>query len=171
MASNGAPQGVVRRAMNISIISGATGTLWVIACSPQAIFNVFVRNHLGAGSAQLGLLVGILSAAAIMQLPSILIYSRVRSRKWFWIVTSIIHRLNGPILAVAAFAVARGADRKIGLVVVFTAMIASWVVTNLSSSNLVELDGRSRSALRTCPLLRAQIGRGADCQHRWLLRR
>ncbi|TFH03764.1 MAG: MFS transporter, partial [Spirochaetales bacterium] len=124
----------LRRSMNLSIISGATGTLWAIVCAPQAIFNVFMRNHLGATSSQLGLLVGILSFASILQLPSILIYRRLGRRKPFWIITSTIHRLNGPVLAMVAFTVARGGDKAQGILIVFVAMIASWVITNLSSS-------------------------------------
>ena len=124
----------LQRAMNLSIASGAAGTLWMIACAPQAIFNVFVRNNLGATSAQLGLLVGILSFASILQLPSILIYRRLARRKPFWILTSIVHRLNGPVLALVAFSVARGGSREQGITLVFAAMITSWVITNLSSS-------------------------------------
>lgn len=141
----------LKRSMNLSIASGAAGTVWMIACAPQAIFNVFVRNGLGASSAQLGLLVGVLSFASILQLPSILIYRRLARRKPFWIVTSTIHRLNGPVLAAVAFAVARGADRRTAISVVFAAMVTSWVITNVSSSgwwnwmaDLVPLSVRAR---------------------------
>jgi HEAT repeat protein/Na+/melibiose symporter-like transporter len=141
----------IKRAMNLSIASGAAGTLWMIACAPQAIFNVFVRNHLGATSAQLGLLVGILSFASILQLPAILVYRALPRRKPFWIITSLIHRLNGPVLAAVAFAVAQGANRETAIVVVFAAMITSWVITNVSSSgwwnwmaDLVPLSVRAR---------------------------
>jgi Na+/melibiose symporter-like transporter len=137
--------------MNLSIASGASGTLWMIVCAPQAIFNVFLRNNLGASSAQLGLLVGILSFASILQLPSILIYQRLKRRKPFWLVTSVIHRLNGPVLAWVAWSVSQGGSREQGITVVFAAMIASWVVTNLSSSgwwswmaDLVPIDVRAR---------------------------
>src|SRR6056297_3675450 len=130
---NTSSQPSLKRAMNLSIASGAAGTIWVIACAPQAIFNVFLRNNLGATSAQLGLLVGILSFASILQLPSILIYRRLPRRKPFWIVTSVIHRLNGPVLALVAFSVARGGSREQGIAVIFAAMITSWVITNLSS--------------------------------------
>lgn len=124
----------LERSMNISIASGAAGTVWMIVCAPQAIFNVFVSNALGATSAQLGLLVGILSFASVFQLTSILIYRRMHRRKAFWIVTSAVHRLNGPVLAVVAFAVANGADRQTAISVVFAAMIVSWILTNISAS-------------------------------------
>ncbi|MFW5689273.1 MAG: hypothetical protein ACOC1U_06865, partial [Spirochaetota bacterium] len=141
----------LRRSMNLSIASGAAGTLWMIVCAPQAIFNVFVRNNLGASSTQLGLLVGFLSFASILQLPSILIYRRLARRKPFWIVTSVIHRLNGPVLAIVAYSVARGGSRQQGIAIVFAAMIVSWMVTNISSSgwwnwmaDLVPIEVRAR---------------------------
>ena len=141
----------LRRSMNLSIVSGATGTLWMIVCAPQAIFNVFLRNVLGATSSQLGLLVGILSMSSVLQLAAILIYRRLPRRKPYWIITSVVHRLNGPVLAYAAFSVARGATREYAIAVVFAAMVASWVITNLSSSgwwnwmaDLVPLDVRAR---------------------------
>ncbi|MFW6214038.1 MAG: MFS transporter [Spirochaetota bacterium] len=141
----------LRRSMTVSVASGAAGTLWMIACAPQAIFNVFVRNNLGATSAQLGLLVGILSFASILQLPSILIYKKLPRRKPFWIVTSVIHRLNGPVLAAVAYSVALGGSKERGIAIVFAAMIASWVITNLSSSgwwnwmaDLVPIEVRAR---------------------------
>ncbi len=122
------------RVTSLSIASGATGTLWLIVCAPQAIFNVFMRNHLGATSAQLGLLVGMLSLASVLQLPSILIYRKLRRRKLFWIITSVIHRFNGPVLAAVAFSVARGGSREQGIVIITVAMVLSWIITNLSSS-------------------------------------
>lgn len=120
--------------MNVSIASGATGTLWMIVCAPQAIFNVFVRNELGATSAQLGILVGLLSLASVFQLAAILIYRHLPRRKAFWIITSVIHRLNGPVLAVVAFRAASGADPQTGFRILAAAMIVSWVLTNISSS-------------------------------------
>ena len=122
------------RSMNLSIASGATGTLWAIVCAPQAIFNVFVTNHLGASSAQLGLLVGILSFASVLQLCSIAIYRHLPRRKRFWILTSLIHRLNGPVLALVAFSVFRGGSKETGFAVIVVAMIASWMMANVSSS-------------------------------------
>lgn len=120
--------------MIVSIASGASGTLWVIVCSPQPIFNVFVSNAMSGGSEFLGLLVGILSFAAIFQIPSIFIYSRLRRKKIFWLVTSTIHRLNGFVLAAAAFAVGKGGEPSAGLRVVLFGMTASWIITNISAS-------------------------------------
>lgn len=128
------PAGELKRSMNLSIASGATGTLWLIVCAPQAIFNVFMRNNLGATSAQLGLLVGMLSFASIMQLPAIFIYRKLPRRKIFWIVTSVIHRLNGPVLAAVAYWVSQGGSKERSITVVMVAMVASWFITNLSSS-------------------------------------
>ena len=128
------PAGGLKRSMNLSIASGAAGTLWLIVCAPQAIFNVFMRNNLGATSAQLGLLVGMLSFASIMQLPAILIYRRLPRRKAFWIITSVIHRLNGPVLAAVAYRVSQGGSKEHGITVIMVAMVASWIITNLSSS-------------------------------------
>ncbi len=120
--------------MAVSIASGASGTLWVIVGSPQPIFNVFVSNAMSGGSAFLGLLVGILSFAAVFQIPSIFIYSRLRRKKVFWIVTSTIHRLNGFVLAGVAFSVARGGVPSRGLEVILYGMTASWIMTNISAS-------------------------------------
>ncbi len=128
------PARQLRRSMNLSIASGATGTLWLIVCAPQAIFNVFMRNNLGATSAQLGLLVGMLSLASIMQLPAILIYRGIPRRKTFWIITSVIHRFNGPVLAAVAYWVSQGGSKERGITIIMVAMVASWIITNLSSS-------------------------------------
>jgi len=124
----------LNRSMNVSIAAGASGTLWVIVCSPQPIFNVFVSNAMNGGAPYLGLLVGILSLAALFQIPSIFIYSRLRRKKTFWLVTSTIHRLNGFVLAIAAFSVAAGGSQQHGLSIILIGMTASWIMTNISAS-------------------------------------
>ncbi|WP_455383273.1 hypothetical protein, partial [Salinispira pacifica] len=134
MRTRSLSQAQLNRSMALSIGSGAAGTLWVVVGSPQPIFNVFVSNAMGGGSAFLGLLVGILSFAAVFQIPSIFIYSRLRRKKTFWIVTSLIHRLNGFALAAVAFAVAQGEAPAGALRFLLYAMTASWVMTNISAS-------------------------------------
>ena len=49
--------------MNLNIILGSSGTLFVTVIAPGTIMNVFFKNQLGASSASLGLLVAALSVA------------------------------------------------------------------------------------------------------------
>ncbi|TVR55341.1 MAG: MFS transporter [Spirochaetaceae bacterium] len=133
-ARTGVRPGELDRSMKLSIMSGAAGTLWMIACTPQPIFNVFVRNYMGASSATLGIMVGMLSVASVFQVFAVPIYARLRRRKTFWIITSAIHRTNGFFLAAVAFAVAAGGSRELGMRIIITAMVVSWIVTNTSSA-------------------------------------
>lgn len=115
-------------------MAGAAGTLWVVVGSPQPIFNVFVSNTMNGGASYLGLLVGILSLAGLFQIPSIFIYSRLKRKKTFWLVTSTVHRLNGFVLAGVAFSVAQGGAKPRGLSIILIGMTASWIITNISAS-------------------------------------
>lgn len=141
----------LQRSMQLSIVSGAAGTVWMVVCAPQAIFNVFVRNELGIPSTQLGLLVGILSLTAVLQPISILVYGALPRRKPFWITTSVLQRVHGLLLAGVAFAVARGAGKEAAFRVLATTMVFGWMTANVSSSgwwswmaDLIPIEVRAR---------------------------
>jgi MFS family permease len=51
-------------AMRLNILTGCLATVWQIVCSPQPIYNVFIRNALGASASTLGLLVGLIQLPA-----------------------------------------------------------------------------------------------------------
>ena len=44
-----------RRAMNLNMILGASGTLFSTVIAPGTIMNVFFKNQLGASAGSLGL--------------------------------------------------------------------------------------------------------------------
>lgn len=127
-------QAVLNRAMTISTAAGAMGTMWVHVCSPQPIFNVFLVNFLGASSATLGLLIGIMQASAVLQLLSVFIYARLPSRKLFWILLHLAHRAAGIVVMLAAFSVAGGAGRESAIPWIVAAVAISWSLMNISSS-------------------------------------
>jgi len=120
--------------MNVSIISGAMGTMWVIVCSPQPIFNVFLVNHLGASSATLGLLIGLMQLSGVFQLLSIVIYAWLPSRKAFWLACHLLHRAAGLVVMGVAFFAAGGGDKAVAVRWTVAAVALSWAVMNLSSS-------------------------------------
>ena len=74
-----------RRAMNLNIILGSSGTLFLTVIAPGTIMNVFFKNQLGASSASLGLLVAALNFASVFNLLSIVIFGRLNRAKPFWI--------------------------------------------------------------------------------------
>jgi len=81
--------------MNLNIILGSSGTLFVTMIAPGTIMNVFFKNQLGASSASLGLLVAALNLASVFNLLSIVIFGRLRRVKPFWIVVTTAHRVLG----------------------------------------------------------------------------
>ena len=122
------------RAMTVSTVAGALGTMWVHVCSPQPIFNVFLVNHLGASSATLGLLIAITQVSAVLQLLSVFIYARLPGKKVFWLALHLLHRIAGLVVMGMAFFVAGGGDRAAAVRWVVVAVAVSWGFMNLSSS-------------------------------------
>ncbi len=120
--------------MNLNIILGSSGTLFVTVVAPGTIMNVFFKNQLGASSAGLGLLVAALNLASVSNLLSIVIFGRLRRVKPFWIIVTTAHRLLGFVPAAIALAVARGADRIVGAQAILLALAVSWFFANLGTS-------------------------------------
>ena len=124
----------VRKALNLNIILGSSGILWLTLIAPGTIMNVFFKNQLGATSGTLGLLVATTQLATVLNLVSILIVGRLPRLKPFWIVVTSAHRLLGFAPAAVALAVARGGDKVIGAQVVLIAIALSYMFANLGVS-------------------------------------
>jgi hypothetical protein len=120
--------------MNLSLISGASGTLWLILCSPQPIFIVFFQNRLGASSSLLGLLMTVIQLSAIFNLVSIPIYAGLKKKKAFWLLCHLIHRLNGFFLAAIALWAAESTDPAKSARLIIGVMTVSWFLMNISAS-------------------------------------
>jgi hypothetical protein len=120
--------------MNLNIILGASGTLWITVIAPGTIMNIFFKNQLGASSASLGLLVAVTQLASVLNLLSIVIFGSLRKVKPFWLVVTTIHRVLGFAPAAVAFAVSGGADRAAGAQAILVALAVSWLFANLGTS-------------------------------------
>jgi len=120
--------------MNLNIVLGASGTLFVTVIAPGTIMNVFFKNQLGASSASLGLLVAALNLASVFNLLSIVIFGRLRRVKPFWIVVTTAHRLLGFVPAAVALGVAHGGSRVEGAQAILVALAVSWLFANLGTS-------------------------------------
>ena len=134
MTDGSLPQARLKSAMNLNIALGVGGAVWFTVASPQAIFNIFYKNHLGASSTQLGILVGVLQATALFNLVSIFLYGSTPRRKPIWIVSQALHRLFGLVLAYVALQASRIADYTGGINLIFYTMAASWILMNVSGS-------------------------------------
>ena len=121
-------------AMRMSMVTACLGTVWAIVCSPQPIFNVFVRNQLGASASTLGALVGLLQLTGLFQLASIYIYGYSKRKKPFFVAAHLIHRLLTIFIAAAAFVAAAGGDRSWGTRAILIAVPISWAFMNASAA-------------------------------------
>jgi MFS family permease len=120
--------------MNLNILLGSCGTLWVTVIAPGTIMNVFFKNQLGTSSGTLGLLVAAVQLASVLNLLSIVIFGRLRRVKPFWIVVTTAHRILGFVPAAVALAVARGGNRVAGAQAILVALAVSWLFANLGTS-------------------------------------
>ena len=85
------PERVVERAMGLNIAAGAFGTFWIGAAygMPLPLFLQAVQ----ATGFQLGVMGAVRQLALFAQLPSAFFVERLESRKTFWAVVAITHRL------------------------------------------------------------------------------
>jgi hypothetical protein len=120
--------------MNLNIILGSSGTLFVTVIAPGTIMNVFFKNQLGASSASLGLLVAALNLASVFNILSIVIFGRLRRVKPFWIVVTTAHRVLGFVPAAVALGVAQGGSKVEGAQAILLALAVSWLFANLGTS-------------------------------------
>ncbi len=120
--------------MNLNVLLGTLGSVWLTVIGPQLIMNVFYKNTLGASSVQLGLLVAATQVAAVFNLLAILIYARLPRVKPFWLATSLVHRLYGFVPAAVCLSVLRGGSTAEGARVMLIAISVSWSLANVSAS-------------------------------------
>lgn len=90
-----------RRGMDLSIIAGTLGMVWVAAALniPMALY----LEALGAGGLALGLLAMLPQIAMIVQVPSTFFIERLRGRKGVWFFCALISRLVYIFPVLAAF--------------------------------------------------------------------
>jgi len=120
--------------MNLTILLGSCGTLFVTVVAPGTIMNVFFKNQLGASSGSLGLLVAAINLASVFNLLSIVIFAKLPRAKPFWIAVTTAHRVLGFVPAAVALGVAHGASRVAGAQAVLLALAVSWLFANLGTS-------------------------------------
>lgn len=120
--------------MQLSNIAGCGFTLWFSVASTQPIFNVFFTNILGASSAQLGLLVGLIQVSAIFHLMAIYVYGVLQERKKYFIVMHLIHRSFALILALVTYLVGKNGANPLYIRIIMISITTSWVFSNGSSS-------------------------------------
>jgi MFS family permease len=123
----------LRAAMVIHVLTGCGAMLWYNVCVPGQIFNVFVKNYLGASSAQLGLMVSLMQVATLCQLLAIFIFAKIRTRKVFWGLCHVVHRLYGLLLAAICWYVARGGSHGLAIKIIIGGLLISWVLTSIST--------------------------------------
>ncbi|ADN01091.1 MFS transporter [Spirochaeta thermophila] len=124
----------LKRTMRYSLLSGVAFVFWFQVCSPQSLFNVFIKNHLGAGASGLGLLIAVISMMGVLQIFAVPLFNMVKTPKWLWLITHVIHRLHSFVLAGVAFSVASGGDKETGFWIIVVTMGVSWALTNLTGS-------------------------------------
>ncbi len=137
MSQTGTPRltpGRTRLAMRLNILTGCLATVWGIVLTPQAIFNVFFQNRLGAGPSALGLLVALLQLTGVFQLFSIFIYGLSPRKKPIFVAAHLVHRLLTLVVAWGAFRVAAGGDRGLVVRFVMLAVPLSWAFMNVSAA-------------------------------------
>ncbi len=125
---------VLNRSQKLSIFAGCGFTIWFSVGTTQPIFNVFLTNHLGASSTQLGLLVGLIQLSAVFHLLAIFIYGNLKERKKYYITMHFIHRSFALILAGITFYVGRSGNSSIAVKIIILMVAISWSFANASSS-------------------------------------
>ncbi|MBB6481686.1 MFS transporter [Spirochaeta isovalerica] len=125
---------VLNRSMNLSNIAGCGFTLWFSVASTQPIFNVFFTNVFGATSAQLGLLVSLIQLSAVFHLLAIVVYGSLQTRKTYFIIMHLIHRVFALILALVAYMAGRNGVQSSYITLIIFSVSLSWVFSNSSAA-------------------------------------
>ena len=121
--------------MKASYLGGSLSILWIVTCTPLQILTVFVRNHLGAGSTILGLMVGLVNLMAVLNLLSIRMVKKLKGeRKPLYLLTALFQRLMAFPIAFAAFRVAAGGSREEGIILVVAAAVGAALFGNIGGS-------------------------------------
>ncbi len=124
----------LKRVTRLSFSAGFIGVIWFIVANPQQIWSIFLTEHLGASSSQLGLIVGLTQIVAVFHLSSIFFYSRFKRIKTFWLTTSLIHRALAFAISLAAVFVYRGGEERTALIMVAVSTVLSLALANTSSA-------------------------------------
>lgn len=124
----------LNKSLKLSTIAGCGFTLWFSVASTQPIFNVFFTNVLGATSAQLGLLVGLIQISAVFHLLAIYVYSILKERKKYFIIMHLIHRIFAFILTGVTYLVGKSGNNSAAIKIIIASITISWVFANGSSS-------------------------------------
>lgn len=124
----------MRLAMRLNVLTGCLATVWNIVLSPQAIFNVFFQNRLGAPPILLGLLVALLQATAVFQLASIFLYGYASRKKPIFVSAHLLHRVLTLAVVWGAFSAAAGGQRGPIIRIIMVAMPLSWAFMNISAA-------------------------------------
>ena len=136
--SNKDKRKITSRALNhslqLSTLAGCGFTLWFSVASTQPIFNVFFTNILGATSAQLGLLVGLIQISAVFHLLAIYVYGILKDRKKYFITMHLVHRSFALILALTTYYVGKSGNNSLAVKIIIIAVAVSWIFANGSSS-------------------------------------
>lgn len=121
-------------AMRLNVLTGCLATVWQIVCTPQPIYNVFIRNALGASASTLGLLVGLIQLSGVLQIVAIFAYGYSPRKKPIFVAAHLIHRLLTVSIAAAAFTAAAKGDRSWGIRAIMITVPISWAFMNASSA-------------------------------------
>ncbi|MBT3273964.1 MAG: MFS transporter [Spirochaetales bacterium] len=117
----------------LSVFLGSCGTVWLSTFTPDGLFGVFFRNHIGATSTQLGILAAIVQAMAITNLLSIFIYRKLANRKIIFTCFLGFHRLLGLVPAAIAFTT-DAIPASVAIRAVSISMGLSWACLNIGTA-------------------------------------
>ncbi len=121
---------IVNRSLTLSLIGGATATVWYLFVAPQQILTILIKNYLGASSTQLGIFLGILNFASVFHLLAVLIFSRRSTIKPVWMTINFITRSLTFVVAASLFYAAKGGSRTLVLYTILLSLVISFILGN-----------------------------------------
>ncbi|MDA3835321.1 MAG: MFS transporter [Spirochaetales bacterium] len=124
----------INRSLMYSLVGGGFGSVWFLFTSPQQLLTILVKNNLGASSSLLGLFLGARNIISIFHLVAILIYSRLKTIKKFYLTMGFIHRSQTFLIAAASFYAASGGNRKLALYMIMISSLLTFSLGNMAGS-------------------------------------
>ena len=83
-----------RWGMNVNIVCAGLGTLFAVIYWPgSSLFNIYMRERLGATLTQIGFFSAIVGIGQLAQLAGVTIFERTRTRKRLWVALVLAYRL------------------------------------------------------------------------------
>ncbi|MCS7048312.1 MAG: MFS transporter [Verrucomicrobiae bacterium] len=151
----------LRRGLRLDIFAVALGNVWA-AVAVGAPFTMFWQA-LGASGVTIGLASMVQQLAVVAQLPGALLTERFRSRKWFWIIATLPHRVLWLVPALLVWWIPNDPERIIAwtLIIVSVSAVmahvgapagAAWIFDLVPTENAARFWGR-RHALATLTFL------------------